>query len=236
MLLLSIDIGGIQMARKKQSSEHESLDQSKIIQTAIDLINKDGLKKLSMRNVANALNTSAASLYWHIENKYELLQLLSEQISKTISFPDSSKNWYEQLIELGNKYRQALLSIRDSVEIMTETVPTSPVRLQLIENIYRILINAGFVSEDVPATASLFNNYILSFVRDEMIQVYIANIQGLEVNEAVEQTRKMFKSLEMNKYPLLIKLADYSVSVNSDKQFEFGLHVLLDGLNKRLNQ
>ncbi|MFB6465605.1 TetR/AcrR family transcriptional regulator [Cytobacillus sp. Hz8] len=224
------------MDRKKQNSEHESLNQSKIIQTAIDLINKDGLKKLSMRNVANALNTSAASLYWHLENKYELLQLLSEQICKTISFPDSSKDWYEQLIELGHEYRQALLSIRDSFEIMTETVPMTPDRLQLIENIYRILMNAGFGSEDVPATASLFNNYILSFVRDEMKQVYIANIQGLEVNVAFEQARKMFKSLSVNKYPSLVELADYSVSVNSDKQFEFGLHVLLDGLNKRLKQ
>jgi AcrR family transcriptional regulator len=229
-------IGGIQMARKKQNSEYESLDQSKIIQTAIDLINKDGLKKLSMRNVANALNTSAASLYWHIENKYELLQLLSEQISKNISFPDSSKEWYEQLIELGNEFRQALLSIRDSVEIMTETVPMTPDRLQLIENIYRILINAGFRSEDVPATASLFNNYVLSFVRDEMIQVQIAKIQGLEVNEAFEQPRNMFQSLPVSKYPSLVELADYSVSINSDKQFEFGLQVLLDGLNKRLQK
>jgi hypothetical protein len=133
--------------------------------------------------------------------------MLSEQISKTISFPDSSKDWYEQLIELGNEYRQALLSI-----------------------------NAGFGSEDVPASASLFNNYILSFVRDEMIQVHIANIKGLEVNEAFEQARKMFKSLSVNKYPSLVKLANYSVSVKSDKQFEFGLHVLLVGLNKRLKQ
>lgn len=69
-----------------------------------------------------------------------------------------------------------------------------------------------------------------------MIQVHIANIQGLEVNEAFEQARKMFKSLSVNKYPSLVKLADYSVSVKSDKQFEFGLHVLLDGLNKRLKQ
>ncbi|MGM0879223.1 MAG: TetR/AcrR family transcriptional regulator [Bacillota bacterium] len=222
------------MARKKQNTEHESLDQSKIIHTAIDLINKDGLKKLSMRNVANALNTSAASLYWHIENKYELLQLLSEQISKKISFPDSSKEWYEQLIELGNEFRQALQSIRDSVEIMTETVPMTPDRLQLIENIYQVLIKAGFMSEDVPAAASLFNNYVLSFVRDEMMQVHIAKTQGLQVGKALEQARDMFQSLPVNKYPAIVELAEYSVAINYDKQFEFGLQVLLDGLNKRL--
>lgn len=222
------------MARKKQNTKNEALDQSKIIHTAIDLINKDGLKKLSMRSVANALNTSATSLYWHIENKYELLQLLSEQISKKISFPDSSKEWYEQLIELGNEYRQALLSIRNSVEIMTETVPMTPDRLQLIENIYQILIKAGFMPEDVPAAASLFNNYVLSFVRDEMMQIYIAKTQGLQIEKDLDQARDVFQSLPSNKYPFLVELADYSVSINSDKQFEFGLHVLLDGLNKRL--
>jgi hypothetical protein len=69
-----------------------------------------------------------------------------------------------------------------------------------------------------------------------MIQVHIAKIQGLEVNEAFEQTRNMFQSLPVSKYPSLVELADYSVSINSDKQFEFGLQVLLDGLNKRLQK
>ncbi|ALC83902.1 hypothetical protein AM592_22155 [Bacillus gobiensis] len=45
------------------------------------------------------------------------------------------------------------------------------------------------------------------FVRDEMIQVHIAKIQGLEVNEAFEQTRNMFQSLPVSKYPSLVELA-----------------------------
>src|SRR5690606_12615628 len=101
-------------------------------------INNEGLSKLSMRNVANLLNTSATALYWHVKNKNDLLQLISEEIVKKISFPNSKNSWYEQLFELAKNYRRALLSVRDSTAIMLVTPPITPYRLQIIEYIFEL--------------------------------------------------------------------------------------------------
>jgi len=223
------------MTRKKKCLN--SLDQSIIIQQAVEILNKEGLKKLSMRKLSEALNTTVGSLYWHIENKNELLQLLSDQIIQNISYPNSAKEWRNQFIELGYEYRQALFSIRGSVDIMVETVPSTPNRLHLIEQIYQILLRAGFMPKDVPLVSSLFNNYVLSYVRDEMTQIYDANSRGLDINKSLEQTKVMFQSLSDTKYPAIVKLADYSAFINNgQKQFEFGLHILLDGFYKRLQE
>lgn len=224
------------MGRKKQTSSEEILDQSKILAKAIELINKEGLTKLSMRNVATTLDTSAASLYWHIKNKHELLQLLSEEIVKKISYPDSAKDWNEQIIDFGKSYRKALFTIRDSVEIMTGTIPMTPDRLQLIEYIYQVFMKAGLQTNEIPMAAGMFNNYVLSFVRDEMAHQEMAKEQGVSIDKINTQTSKSFQSLDPSQFPAIVELAEFSVNIHGENSFETGLNIFLDGIRKRIEK
>ncbi|MBY6036970.1 TetR/AcrR family transcriptional regulator [Fictibacillus nanhaiensis] len=224
------------MGRKKLTSKDEILDKNKILNTAINFINTEGLKKLSMRNVATALETSAASLYWHIKNKHELLQLLSEEIVKKVPYPDPAKDWNEQVIEFGKGYRNALLTIRDSVEIMTETVPMTAERLNLIEYIYQVLIKAGVKAKEVPAAAGLIHNYVLSFVKDEMAHLELAKGEGVSIEKQMQETSEMFKTLDKSQFPAIVELAEYSVNIHGETAFELGLYMILDGLCKRIEE
>lgn len=49
------------------------ITKDKIIEAAIVILAKDGLDGLSMRAIANELNVKAGSLYYHIQNKTELM-------------------------------------------------------------------------------------------------------------------------------------------------------------------
>ncbi|EIJ81756.1 TetR family transcriptional regulator [Bacillus methanolicus PB1] len=218
---------------KNSNTRNEALDKERIVQTAIVLLNKEGYHNLTMRKLAAALDIRAASLYWYIKNKDELIQLISDEISSKIPLPDSKKNWKDQLKSIAISYRGVLLSIRDSAEVMAYTIPITPHRLRLIENLYQILIQAGFSPADVVSTAAFYNNYILSFVMDEMKMIHN---QGLNTEKARDEVINIFKSLPSDKYPAIVKLADYSTSLEMDKQFEFGLDVLLSGLSKRLEK
>jgi len=75
-----------------------NLSIQKIIETSISLINEKGLEALTMRKLARKLNVQASAVYWHVKNKEELLQLLSINISKKISYRMSSwtgnRNWF----------------------------------------------------------------------------------------------------------------------------------------------
>jgi AcrR family transcriptional regulator len=210
------------------------LDKECIVQVALDLVNKEGLDKLTMRRLAESLGIQAASLYWHVSDKAELLQLMADNICDRIIFPDLSLPWKEQLLAVANRYRGVLLSIPDSARILADTVPSTPTRLRQIEATYRLLTYAGFSPEVVASAASLFNNYIVSFVMDEMIPVRLANEQGKRVEEVYADARRMFQSLPTDKYPLFVSLAEYAASQDIDKQFQFGLQVLLEGLEARL--
>ena len=209
------------------------VDKQRIVQAALTLLNKDGLDQLSMRRLAEVLGVRAASLYWHIKDKAELMQLLADSICGLIPLPDPSLPWQEKILSTAENYRRVLLSIRDAEKILLETTPTTSKRFEIMEATLRIFVEAGFSPEEVVSASSMVNNYVLSFVSDEVRLTNAARTQGKSIEEMYSEFGQTFLSMQ-DKYPNLALLADYTTGADMDKQFQFGLQVILDGLNARL--
>src|SRR4051794_10878374 len=88
--------------RPAPAREREPLNREKIVDAALVLLERDGMQGLSMRKRAQELGTGAASLYWHVGDKEELLSLLLDRIvgESEVVEPDP-ENWQEQLKDLG---------------------------------------------------------------------------------------------------------------------------------------
>src|SRR6185295_17980549 len=65
-----------------------------IVDAALVLLERDGLQGLSMRRLAQELDAGAASLYWHVGDKEELLNLLLDRIVGETPVPEPDpENW-----------------------------------------------------------------------------------------------------------------------------------------------
>jgi len=53
----------------------QGLTRERLVGAALDLIGEEGLEGLSMRALADRLQVKAASLYWHVRDRRELLEL-----------------------------------------------------------------------------------------------------------------------------------------------------------------
>ena len=73
------------------------------------MLNKEGLDQLSIRRLADLLGIRTASLYWHIKDKAELIQLLADSICGLIPLPDSG-SWRMQAFHLKKLFRRHLFS------------------------------------------------------------------------------------------------------------------------------
>ena len=60
--------------------ERRPLTRDAIVEAAMALLDRDGLSGLSMRRLAQELGAGAASLYWHVRTKEELLSLMLDRI------------------------------------------------------------------------------------------------------------------------------------------------------------
>src|SRR5260370_3403266 len=69
---------GVRIARVKE--KEAGLSRRRLVSEALGLVQEQGLDALSMRRLADRLNVKAASLYWHVRDRRELLELLAESI------------------------------------------------------------------------------------------------------------------------------------------------------------
>src|SRR5262245_5157379 len=95
--------------RKTERRKQRTLDQGRVVQAALALLDEIGLDELTMRRLADRLGVKAASLYRHVRNKEELLALLGDEISSEIPLPGNSGTWQKQLSEAAWNVRRGFL-------------------------------------------------------------------------------------------------------------------------------
>jgi TetR/AcrR family transcriptional regulator, tetracycline repressor protein len=210
-----------------------ALDQRQIAHAALGLLDEAGFEGLTMRNLAAKLGIQAASLYWHVRGKQDLLSLLAEEICAPMREPDRTLPWLNQLEVLGNEYRRVLRAHRDAARVLASSgMPSGPNRLRLTEIVLRTLLDAGFSHTDTVAAGFLLNDYVVRFVAEETQYPNGAAETGSEDSSA--SLRNWFEALPPTDYPSLVALADQLVDSDADERFRFGIEILQNGLETRL--
>jgi AcrR family transcriptional regulator len=205
-----------------------------IVAAALRILDADGLDGLSMRRVADELDTGAASLYRHVGSKDGLLDLLFDEIIGEQHVPDPEpQRWREQLKEVARTMRATILRHRDVVRISIGRIPMGPNALAYSERVLAIL-RAG----DVPDPLAVLGHHLLiavvnGFTIDETGEGGEPPPDQPPLDEAVAMVRDYLGSLPAERFPNLVALADHFVISDPDTRFELLLDLFVDGLAQR---
>ncbi len=125
--------------------ENRERRRAEIVATALRLLDADGLDRLSLRRVAQALDMHAAGLYWYIANKQELIDLLAKAIVDEafadVAPPSPGEPWQGWLEGLALRLRRALVAHTDGARVVagaylfrTQAItPTLELALEVLE-------------------------------------------------------------------------------------------------------
>ncbi len=100
------------------------LSRARLVSAALTLVQQEGLEALSMRGLADQLNVKAASLYWHVRDRRELLELLAESILEGVRPAPSSSDWRSAVREAAAALGERVAAQKDANRILLE-VPAS---------------------------------------------------------------------------------------------------------------
>ena len=203
------------------------LSRSSIVDGAFRVLQREGIAGVTIRKLASELGVRSASLYWHVSNKHDLLQLMADEICRGIRRPEPSDSWEKQVWSIAHAYRDRLRTLRDSPTILLATAPTTPERLAIIEEILALFSQAGFSGRDVLLAASMINDYVVSFALNESHQAD---------QQAGADPGSLFQHLSRDRFPHIRELAPHMMMDDLDTHFEYGLEVILMGLRARLNE
>ncbi|HEX5505523.1 MAG TPA: TetR/AcrR family transcriptional regulator, partial [Thermomicrobiales bacterium] len=214
-----------------RAAPRQPLTREVIVEAALRVLDREGLDNLSMRRVAEELGTGAASLYWHVRNKGELLQLLFERLSGEIELPEPDPaRWREQLRDLARQMRASAHRHRDAARISLGRVPAGPAMARFAEWTFALLTPLGIPDRVIAYLGDLASLYVGAYAFEETLGLASPTGEDLPPEQIVAMFRDYLVSLPAERFPHVHRAVGDLLGGDADERFEFGLDVILRGI------
>lgn len=193
----------------------------RIIATAIEMIERDGVQAVSMRRLATELGCGVMSLYHHIPSKGALLDGVAEAVVADVDVPSApNAEWAGQLRAQARAFRQRARTHPRSTMVALSRPPSSAAMVRPVERTLATLREAGYSGGDALRIMRALTAYIAgSLMREAGIA------PGLAERDDDSDQRRLRLSAAV--FPQLTELAAELADIDPDADFEFGLDMLM---------
>jgi AcrR family transcriptional regulator len=201
----------------------QPLSRDAIVAAALDLLTREGLKEMSLRKVAAALDTGAASLYVYVEDLQELRSLVFDRALAAVDTKlDPKQPWRGKLRALLESYFNALQRSPGIAQLALSTFAVGPNGLRFFEALLGVLEEGG-VGQAAAAWAL------------DLIPLYVTAIAAEQANRNADPhpqgaLQRLLESLSKDDYPRLHAVRRDLLSGGPEERFMWALDVLLKGI------
>ena len=218
-------------ANKTQS--RPVLNRERLLNTAIVIADSDGIGALTMRSLAEELGVKPMSLYHYVANKDEILDSIVDLVFSEIELPSVNANWRPAMRARAISARTVLRRHPWATPLMSSRTNAGPATLRHHDSVIGTLRRGGFSIKMTAHAFSLIDSYIYGFTLQEASLPFDTPEQVPEIVEA------MMAQLAADAYPHLTEFSVKHVlkpGYDYAKEFEFGLDLILEGLERSATQ
>jgi AcrR family transcriptional regulator len=209
------------------------LSRERVLRAAILLADEDGIEALTMRELGLRLGVEAMSLYNHVANKDDILDGMVDLVVSEIELPSDTVGWKEAMRRRAIS-AQAIFSLHSWASALIDSRESSgPARLRYLDWVIGTLRRAGFTLEMAARAFSLLDSYIYGFGRQQLNAAVPLDMTPEEMAEA------FLRAIPADEYPSLREMVvEHAMKSGYDESadFEFGLDLVLDGLERLLDR
>jgi AcrR family transcriptional regulator len=208
-----------------------ALSQQTIVDAAMDLLSAEGLDGVSMRRVAQALDTGPASLYVYVRNRDDLVALLMDRIAGEIRLPalGPATDWREELIALLLSVIKELGRYPGVAVNMFATVPTGPNSLALTEGMLTLLAQGGLSRQARAWAVDVLALFATAAATEETLHAAQGKTE-LRQTDVNPGARDVFAGLPADRYPNLTDLYQELTYGSAEQRTRWGLNALINGI------
>src|SRR3954471_10708855 len=207
------------------------LSRDAIVAAALEIARTEGVDALSMRRVAQALDTGPASLYVYVADRDELHELLFDAAIGTIETePVDPARWREQLKELARRMVKMMAEDFPGIALLAMThIPTGENAMRGVESMLSLLKAGGASDEAAAYAADLLSLYVTAIAYEESLYARLYSDPQHEEQE-VERLAERFAALDAERFPTMAALGPAMTRGDGRERFELGLDVIINGL------
>lgn len=228
-------------ARTEPSEVRVPLSRERVLDAAIKLADTGGMGAVTMRKLAQELGVEAMSLYYHVANKDQLLDGMVEQIvgeiNSAVEAIDAASNgddWKHAMRRRILAAREILLQHPWAPGVIETRTSMSPVMVQYFDGLLGLFRQGGFSYDLAHHAMHALGSRALGFTQ-ELFEPDDAETADTDMMEMFEAMADQFPHVVGMMAEISHDDPDSTLGWCDDQtEFEFGLDLLLDGLDRSL--
>lgn len=235
--------------RPRTGREQPVLSREHIVAEALRLLDEEGIDALSMRKLGGRLGGGATSLYRHVANKDELIELAVDEIyggiygeiygEIEVPADPAPANWRTDTARCAHSLRATILRHPWLASVLGELGMSylGPNWMRISEAMLKLLTTAGFPADEADRALSTLVAYVTGMATSEAAWLNVLARSGQDEQTMVERLRPAAEEAAQD-YPLLREGYAEQRGVDPraarEEGFQYGLDRVLDGLETRL--
>jgi AcrR family transcriptional regulator len=216
-----IDVS-LQSVQEQRNEPPLSLE--RIVATAVELLDAQGIDGLKMRRLADRLGSGAMSLYWHVDSKEEVFDLALDSVLEYREPAQTgvSQDWRGEVVHMLEDWRTSMLRHPWSASLLPRRA-LGPNILSRLEMLSKTLSGAGVADTDLNVAIWSLWNYVMGAT------ITRASFDRSDDDRAAAQQHLA----RLSEYYPTIERSRLLSDNDWDGAFRKGLDFLLDGLAPR---
>ncbi len=216
---------------KKTTEARVPLRRDRVLDAAIRLADEAGIESFSMRRLGQELGVEAMSLYNHVANKDDILDGIVDLVFCEIALPSGRADWKTAMRKRAISAHEALLRHPWATSLMQSRTKPGPATLRHHDSVLGSLRSAGFTLVMAAHAVSVIDGYVYGFALQQI------NLPLQSTEQVAEVGGNILRELAGH-YPHLAEMiTEHAMKPGYDyaEEFEFGLDLILDGLERLRN-
>jgi AcrR family transcriptional regulator len=205
------------------------LSRERVLRVAMSLADQIGLESLSMRRLGQELGVQAMSLYKHVSNKDDILDGIVDLVGSEIELPTGGANWKNTMRRRAKSAHEVLMSHPWATQLIVSRANVGPGMLRYVETTIGCLHSAGFSYAMADHAWNAIDAYVYGFTLQRLNFPF-------QPDEYAAVAEAYLPSIPVDLYPHIRGLSQEVIAGRHSgiQQLEFGLELILDGLETLL--
>lgn len=208
------------------TTARQPLTRDRVVETAVVFADTHGLDELSMRKLGAELGVEAMSLYNHVDNKDDLYSGMIDWVFAQISVADTDLAWKEQARIIGRSALEQFQAHPWVVSLLMTIGNFGDGAMRFMDHVLEVLLSAGLSDEDAHHAWQMLASHTMGYAFQSM-----GGMGTHQKNAAIEERLPSI----MREFPNVGRLAPLLIECSWDTEYQFGLEIILDGLEARLD-
>lgn len=213
----------------RRRTPRNTLSRELIVRTALDLMEGNNADAVSVRALAAELGVGPMAIYTYFRSKDDLYDAVRDHLLSAIPAVPADESWPDQVRAACRGLRRLMLQHPCLAQLVAARPLSGQETARLTEGLLAVLRSAGLDAETSARAHTTLFTYVLGATSWEL---QLAAERGDP--EGRRRLRATMESLSADEFPTVVELAaELSRTSGGDEQFDYGLDLLIRGLEQR---